>query len=346
MLVAQVPRHGVAVIHDAVILLGRRDDARILLGGEEGLAILHEIVEPLVQEIEQRVGDRPLAKGIAARQRHAAVADGLGAPRREAAIALARDARGLGIDLVEISEHGLDGGAEAVDVEPVEAALPVGIATLVDGLEPVQERADLAVPPHPGGEAREGRLRHLGPRQPAHIGVIDRGIRPIGFDRDDIEAVLLDQHRSNRRAGVVELGRAMRRLAEQHHALMGEALGEAGQLVEIAERLCRLGDEVAQLVRMALARCAGISSPSAKPELSASISALSSAPGSAQPSAPIRGTKVTAPKSSSSKASSLDAADANQRLMGVAADRDDQPPADGELAASAPPAPADRRPRR
>ena len=38
----------------------------------------------------------------------------------------------------------------------------------------------------------------------------------------------------------------MRRLSEQNDALMGEALGEAGQLVEIAERLRGFGDEMAQ----------------------------------------------------------------------------------------------------
>ena len=48
------------------------------------------------------------------------------------------------------------------------------------------------------------------------------------------------------RARIVELGRAVRRLAEQHHALMREALGKRGELVEIAERLGGLGDEMAE----------------------------------------------------------------------------------------------------
>ena len=39
VLVAQIPRHRVAVIHHPVILLGRRDDARILLGAEKCLAV-------------------------------------------------------------------------------------------------------------------------------------------------------------------------------------------------------------------------------------------------------------------------------------------------------------------
>ena len=74
MLVAQIPRHGIAVIHHPVILLGRRYDARILLGAEKRLAVLDQIIEALLEEIEQGVGDRLLAHRIAARQRHAPVA--------------------------------------------------------------------------------------------------------------------------------------------------------------------------------------------------------------------------------------------------------------------------------
>ena len=39
----------------------------------------------------------------------------------------------------------------------------------------------------------------------------------------------------------------MRRLAEQHDALMREALGKRGELVEVAERLGHFGDEMAEL---------------------------------------------------------------------------------------------------
>jgi len=47
VLVAQIPRSRVAVIDRAVVLFGTSDDARILLGIEECLAVVGKIVEPL-----------------------------------------------------------------------------------------------------------------------------------------------------------------------------------------------------------------------------------------------------------------------------------------------------------
>ncbi len=58
--------------------------------------------------------------------------------------------------------------------------------------------------------------------------------------------MLGDQHLGDARAGLVELGRPMRRLAEQHDAAVGEALGKLRELIEIAERLGRFGDQAAQ----------------------------------------------------------------------------------------------------
>jgi hypothetical protein len=42
-------------------LLRRRNDARILFGAEEVFAALGKIIEPLLKEIEQSVGDGLLA---------------------------------------------------------------------------------------------------------------------------------------------------------------------------------------------------------------------------------------------------------------------------------------------
>ena len=69
-----------------------------------------------------------------------------------------------------------------------------------------------------GGSA-PGRRRAV-----AHVAV-DRGrVGPVGLDGDDGEAVLLDQPARDRRAGAVELRRAVARLAEQHDAAVGEAV--------------------------------------------------------------------------------------------------------------------------
>ena len=47
--VAQVPAFRAAIIHDAVIALGRRDQPRVLRRIKEGIAIAFRIVEPLAQ---------------------------------------------------------------------------------------------------------------------------------------------------------------------------------------------------------------------------------------------------------------------------------------------------------
>jgi hypothetical protein len=88
----------------------------ILLGVEEGFAVTLQIVEPLPKQIDQRIGHRLLADGIAARESHAPEANRLRTPRSEAAIAQPRHTPGLRIDRIEISEHNLDRGAEAVNV--------------------------------------------------------------------------------------------------------------------------------------------------------------------------------------------------------------------------------------
>jgi hypothetical protein len=59
--------------------------------------------------------------------------------------------------------------------------------------------------------------------------------------------MLLDQHGRDRRASTVEFSCSMRRLTEQHNALLREALGQARKLVEIVERLRCFSDEMAEL---------------------------------------------------------------------------------------------------
>src|SRR5215204_4132287 len=64
---------------------------------------------------------------------------------------------------------------------------------LVLGPQPLHEIAHLDVAPHPGREARERPLLSRERGVMAHIGVDAGGVRPIGFDRDDGEAVPFDQ---------------------------------------------------------------------------------------------------------------------------------------------------------
>ena len=78
-------------------------------------------VPPALQQLAQLRDDRLLALAMDAAQHRAAVGRRLVLPRRQAAVALARDPRRLGIDPVEIGQHGGDRAAHVVDVETVEA---------------------------------------------------------------------------------------------------------------------------------------------------------------------------------------------------------------------------------
>ena len=106
----------------------------------------------------------------------------------------------------------------------------------------------------------------------------------------------------------------------------------AGQLVKVAERLGGLRDEWLSLVRMVRARCAGISNPAAKPELSASIavSRLAS-PGSAHAFGPDQRHEGDGAVVFFLELVIVDTADEQQRLVSTAADRDHEAAANGEL---------------
>ena len=68
------------------------------------------------------------------------------------------------------------------------------------------------------------------------IAVDTRRIGPVGLDRDDGEAVLLDQSTGDRRSGPVELGRAVGRLAEEYDIGIAEAVEEGAKLLRSLRR--------------------------------------------------------------------------------------------------------------
>jgi hypothetical protein len=70
----------------------------------------------------------------------------------EAPIAPARAPGGVGVDAVEVVEHGLDRAEEAVQVEAPEADRVAGDAPAVVVAQPGEELDDLRVPPHPRGK--------------------------------------------------------------------------------------------------------------------------------------------------------------------------------------------------
>ena len=86
-------------------------------------------------------------------------------------------------------------------------------------------------------------------RPVADVAVDAGGVGPVGLDRDDREAVPLDQPPRDRRAGAVEFGRAVAGLAEQDDPRVGEAvegLGEGG-IVDVRQRLGGRGDKIGQV---------------------------------------------------------------------------------------------------
>ena len=143
----------------------------------------------------------------------------------------------------------LDRGAEAVDIEPVEASLAIGVADRgVDLLQPVEELCHLSVAPHPRWEAGEDGFGQHRTGQAAHVGVVHRGIGPVGLDGDDVEAMPIDQHLGDARPRLVELRGAMGRLAKHDDATTAEPLDQIAQLVQIAEGLRGLRHEPAHTV--------------------------------------------------------------------------------------------------
>ena len=70
---------------------------------------------------------------------------------------------------------------------------------------PTDEGVHVGVAPHPGWESLEWRLGVGADRPMAHIAIDGGRVWPIGFDRHDRKAVLLDQPASDRRTGAIEL---------------------------------------------------------------------------------------------------------------------------------------------
>lgn len=92
-------------------------------------------------------------------------------------------------------------------------------------VQPLGEFADDAIAPHPGRESLE--LVECGVQRDgvavAGVSIQLEGIGPIAFDRDGVEAVLLDQAARDLGAHRIELVRAVSRFSEEHEAAMRNA---------------------------------------------------------------------------------------------------------------------------
>ena len=193
--------------------------------------------------------DALLARLRQAERRRVAVALRVLREVLEARVAVARAPRGVGVNLVEEAEHGLDRSVEAVEVEAVEAdALAPRRERLVVAAQPLGELDDHAVAPHPGGEALETAERLFGlfvSALAAHVAVDAVSVRPVGLDGDGVEAFLNDQPLSDFGALAVELVRAVRRLAQKHEARFAHQLQQRVVIRRRAfEHVRRLAHEV------------------------------------------------------------------------------------------------------
>jgi hypothetical protein len=60
----------------------------------------------------------------------------------------------------------------------------------------------------------------------AQVTIHPVSVGPVGLHRHDAKAVLLDEFAGDRRPRLVEFGRAMRCLPQQHHSCLGERVEE------------------------------------------------------------------------------------------------------------------------
>lgn len=89
-------------------------------------------------------------------------------------------------------------------------------------LEPIGKFQDFQIAPHPAREAREClALAGLGCAM-AHIAINPLGVGPIGFDRDDVEPVVLNEIPRDGSAGAIEFARAVRGFTQKHQIRIAE----------------------------------------------------------------------------------------------------------------------------
>src|SRR5688572_24895423 len=137
--VAQVPGLGAAVVHDAVVALGRSDEPRVLNRVEE-VAFLFRVFEMAVEEGAALLDHCFLAVTVALGEHGPAIGGGVLLPGSETSIPFARDGCSLRVYLVEIGENGANRSAHVVQVESVEADAPWRVELLVVSAKPFDER--------------------------------------------------------------------------------------------------------------------------------------------------------------------------------------------------------------
>jgi len=172
--VALVPGAGAVTEHRAVVLLGGRHDRGVLLGEEILVlgrhAVAREILAGATAQLHELLDHVPAARLVHAEQHRLAVPRGIAGVRLQALVPRTCAPGRLRILRVEVADHGLHRGAEAVEIEAVEPS-PAGgvVATLVERAQPARRparavRRSRAAPRSAGAPARAARRSPRAPR--------------------------------------------------------------------------------------------------------------------------------------------------------------------------------------
>lgn len=215
VLVAQVPRFVGAVVHHAIIALGIGDKTCVLLRLEELVAVAGDVVETLSEEVHERAHDGKFAKRITAGERGPAIGGQVSGPWRQTGIAGPSLRRSAGVDPFEIGKNRRHRLVHAVEIEPADMHVARGVPARIVAAEEFDKGVELGVAPHPGRETGESVAIRRAPGQEAHVPVDHRRVRPVRFERDDREAVVLDQTSRDLGPRFVELRRAVGGFAEK-----------------------------------------------------------------------------------------------------------------------------------
>ncbi len=193
--VPEVPGGDLAPVHRPVVVLGIAHQPRILLGVEVVVlrdpAVAHGIFGRMAAEVD-KLGDHLVLASLAQLERGGkAIGLGVVAVEVKAGVAVARALGRLGVDLVQIGNHGRHRGVQAIEVQAVETDLRrAGPDRVVVVAEPADEVEDVGIAPHPGGESLESRQRVNGlgvVAATADIAVNAIGVGPIGLDGHRVE---------------------------------------------------------------------------------------------------------------------------------------------------------------
>ncbi len=200
MAVAQVPRRHFAEKHRPVIFFGVLDHARILLGVKELLlrdaSIALRVLGGTAAQLDELADDLVFAGSVEVAGGDETIDLRVRTEMVEAGITSPGPPCRVRVDLLEILQHGLHRGMEAVEIETVEAGLfEIRGKRVVVPPEPVDEIHHFGVAPHPPREAPEIGERFRGIKilaGAADITVDPVGVGPVRFDRDGSKALLLD----------------------------------------------------------------------------------------------------------------------------------------------------------